>query len=101
MSAASLLRQARLTARLSQRALADRARTSQARISRIERGVEDPSYGQLEKLVGACGLEFKATVTTPGAIARDDLRETAADLARAAELSRFLTSVAIAGTKTR
>jgi len=91
--AATLLRDARTDAGLSQRALAVRARTSQARISRIENGVEDPTYGQLERLVAACGLELRAAVVP--APAPGDLRETADDLARAAELSRFLTTLAI------
>jgi len=98
ISASTLLREARVAAGLSQRALAGRARTSQARISRIESGAEDPSYGQLERLITACGLELSATVKT-SSIAPHDLRQTAADLGRAAELSRFLTAVAVAAAK--
>ena len=98
ITASILLREARRTAGLSQRALAHRAHTSQPRISRIESGAEDPSYGQLEKLIAACGLELTARVTM-SSISPDDLAQTTADLARAADLSHFLTTVAIAAAK--
>jgi transcriptional regulator with XRE-family HTH domain len=98
IAASTLLAEARVLAGLSQRALAERAGTSQARISRIESGSEDPSYGQLEKLIAACGFELASTVKKPS-ISPEELRQTTADLARAAALSQFLTRVAIAATK--
>jgi transcriptional regulator with XRE-family HTH domain len=93
MSAASLLRQARAAARISQRELALRGGTSQARVSRVEQGLEEPSYRQLASLIEACGLELVCSVRRPEA------ERTVEDLLRAAELSRFLTSVSIAARR--
>ena len=91
MTAASLLQLARSRAGISQRELARRAHTSQARLSRIEGGAEEPSFAQLQRLVAACGLRLEASVEP-----HDDLERTLADLARPAELSRFLTGVSLA-----
>ena len=98
MPASSLLSEARAVAGISQRELATRAQTPQARISRIEKGLEEPSYAQLEKLIAACGLELEASVRKH-APADEDTAQTLADLAQAAELSRFLTSLAIAAER--
>lgn len=54
-SPATLLRKIRLSAGLSQRALAERAGTSQPAIARYERGTTTPSWETLERLGGACG----------------------------------------------
>ena len=54
-----LLRDARESAGLSQRELAQRAATSQAMVARIERGQQSPSLATLERLVRACGLELR------------------------------------------
>ena len=51
MTAGELLRDARRRHGLTQRQLAIRARTSQAAISRIERGVVSPSVGTLAELL--------------------------------------------------
>jgi transcriptional regulator with XRE-family HTH domain len=95
VAASSLLQRARSLAGISQRELARRARTSQARISRIEGGREEPSFAQLEKLVAACGLRLRASVERPD----EDLERTLRDLAVAAELSRFSTGLAIAAER--
>ena len=51
MTAGELLRDARCRHGLTQRQLAARARTSQAAISRIERGVVSPTVGTLAELL--------------------------------------------------
>ena len=51
MTAAELLRDARRRHGLTQRQLAARARTSQAAISRIERGLVSPTVGTLAPVV--------------------------------------------------
>ena len=58
MDAARLLRQARARSGLSQRALGDRAGVPQPMISAIERGLQDPRYATLAKLLRACGQEL-------------------------------------------
>ncbi|HEY0390458.1 MAG TPA: helix-turn-helix transcriptional regulator [Solirubrobacterales bacterium] len=50
-----LVRNARLAAGLSQRALARRAATSQPAIARYERGVAAPSWETLQRLMEGCG----------------------------------------------
>jgi uncharacterized protein len=56
MEAPSLLvRELRLAAGLSQRALAQRAETSQPAVARYERGVATPSWETLQRLAAACG----------------------------------------------
>lgn len=51
----TLVRELRLTAGLSQRALARRAETSQPAIARYERGAATPSWETLQRLAAACG----------------------------------------------
>jgi len=51
----TLIHRVRSAAGLSQRALAERAGTSQPAIARYERGVAIPSWETLRRLVGACG----------------------------------------------
>lgn len=58
-SLAALLRDARLAARLSQRALAQRAGTSQPAIARYEGGVATPSWETLQRLLAACGQRLR------------------------------------------
>jgi uncharacterized protein len=50
-----LVRELRLAAGLSQRALAQRAETSQPAVARYERGLATPSWETLQRLAGACG----------------------------------------------
>jgi transcriptional regulator with XRE-family HTH domain len=58
MLSASLLVQARRSAGLSQRALAERAGVAQQEIARYERGRVLPSLERLRSLIAACGLEL-------------------------------------------
>lgn len=58
MDAGRILRQARARAGLSQRELAAVTRIPQPMISAIERGLQDPRHGTLEKLLAACGQEL-------------------------------------------
>ncbi len=59
MSAAELLRHARRRHGLTQEQLATRARTSQAAISRIERGLVSPSVATLASLLDLMGEELR------------------------------------------
>src|SRR5215470_8898344 len=76
-TAARLLAAARRGARLSQRALARRARTSQSVIARIENGTASPSWKTLTHLLNKAGFELTAALR-PRARARshmlDDVR---------------------------
>jgi transcriptional regulator with XRE-family HTH domain len=57
-----LLLEARRTAGLSQRALAQRAGTSQPAIARYERGTATPSWETMQRLVAACGRQLRLVV---------------------------------------
>lgn len=100
--AASVLREARRDAGISQRALARLARTSQARISRIESGREDPSVQTLQRLLRACGrdlilgTEERLRPNRSAAELKRGYRETTPveRILRAAELSHALTVIA-------
>ena len=101
MDPATLIRDARARHRLGQAALARRARTSQAQISRIERGEISPSVSTLARLLEAMGerLELTTTPLPHGNRTDDDARSDAAldaaeRVAHAAALSRALTSIA-------
>lgn len=67
--AAGLLKDARLRAGLSQRALARRAGTSQSVVARIEAGLTDPGWETLAALVRAAGFELSAELV-PAVAAR-------------------------------
>src|SRR5438046_10349738 len=54
MDTAELVRDARARAKLSQVALAERAKTSQPAIARYEAGAASPSLGTLERILAAC-----------------------------------------------
>jgi transcriptional regulator with XRE-family HTH domain len=56
--AASLLREARTRAGLTQRELAKRAGTAQSVVARIERRQSDPSWQTLERLLAAAGFSL-------------------------------------------
>lgn len=58
MTAGELVRAARERHGLTQKQLATRARTSQAAISRIERGIVSPSVETLEKLLAMVNEEL-------------------------------------------
>ncbi len=59
MSAWAIVREARARANLSQRELGRRAGKAQSEIARIEGGRQDPSFGTLERLVRAAGLDLE------------------------------------------
>jgi transcriptional regulator with XRE-family HTH domain len=59
-TAATLLRQARTRAGLSQRALARRAGTAQSVIARIESGQTSPTWETLERLLDAANVDLRA-----------------------------------------
>ena len=61
-SPGTLVRELRLSAGLSQRALAQRADTSQPAIARYERGVATPSWETLKRLASACGQRVTISV---------------------------------------
>jgi len=63
-SPGTLVREMRQAAGLSQRALAQRAGTSQPAVVRYEHGRATPSWGTLERLAAACGrrLQLSAEV---------------------------------------
>jgi transcriptional regulator with XRE-family HTH domain len=58
-SPGSLVREMRLAAGLSQRALAQKAGTSQPAVARYERGSSTPSWETLQRLAGACGWRVR------------------------------------------
>src|SRR5947207_510054 len=55
----AVLREARLRSHLSQRALAVRAGTKQATISRLEAGAESPTLERLERLLAVMGYRVR------------------------------------------
>ena len=57
-----LIRDARTRAKLSQVALADRAKTSQPAIARYEAGTASPSLGTLERILAACDRSLVLSV---------------------------------------
>ncbi|HEV8625965.1 MAG TPA: helix-turn-helix transcriptional regulator [Acidimicrobiia bacterium] len=61
--AAGLLKQARLAAGWSARAVARQAGTAQARLSEIERGVHDPSVGTIDRSLRAVGWQLAVLPT--------------------------------------
>ena len=67
-TAATLLRQARTRAGLSQRDLARRAGTAQSVIARIERGQTSPTWATLERLLEAAGVHMRAQLEPPPSV---------------------------------
>lgn len=59
MEAGELLRRARKRQGVTQQQLATRARTSQAAISRIERGVVSPTFSTLDELLDLLGEKLE------------------------------------------
>jgi transcriptional regulator with XRE-family HTH domain len=55
----TLVRELRLAAGLSQRALAQRAGTSQPAVARYERSIATPSWETLQRIGAACGRRVK------------------------------------------
>jgi transcriptional regulator with XRE-family HTH domain len=56
-----IVRETRLAAGLSQRALARRAGTSQPAVARYESGAAAPSWETLQRLTAACGRQLLVT----------------------------------------
>ena len=59
MTSATMIREARLRAGLTQRELAERLSTTQSAIARWEAGVVRPSLETLSEIAHACGLELR------------------------------------------
>jgi transcriptional regulator with XRE-family HTH domain len=53
-----LVREARRRAGLTQRELAERARTTQSALARLESGRTSPSFDQVVRLLGLCGFRL-------------------------------------------
>ncbi len=64
-AAARLLMQARKSAGLSQRELADRAKTTQAAVARIEGGHTSPTLSTLARLINAAGFDLHIELAAP------------------------------------
>ena len=102
MTAGELIASARRRHGLDQRALARRARTSQAQISRIERGVASPSVATLERLLGCMAEELQLASrpfphgNRPTDELQADFRDTSPPdrIRQAAELSHALGGIA-------
>ncbi|MGH2492699.1 MAG: helix-turn-helix domain-containing protein [Candidatus Limnocylindria bacterium] len=74
-AAAALVRRARHSAGLTQRALSRRSRIPQPTIAAIETGRQDPRFETLRSLVESCGREV-ATLARPGqGVDRSQIRE--------------------------
>lgn len=74
-----LVREARRRAGLSQRALAERAGTTQSAVARLENGGATPSFDTVRRLVRLCGLDIEVAL-----LAMDD-----SDLAQARRLGQL------------
>lgn len=72
MDTATLVRQAREAAGLTQAELARRAGTSQPAVARYESGVSSPSVRTLERLVHAAGRRLRISTASAGAAANLD-----------------------------
>jgi transcriptional regulator with XRE-family HTH domain len=65
ITAGSLVREARTRAALSQRRLAQRARTAPSVVARIELGQTSPTFQTLERLVNAAGFNLAVELIAP------------------------------------
>lgn len=65
MSIASIVREARRRAGLTQAALAERAGVPKSTVGRIESGARTPSAELVERLVRAAGLEVTISLSVP------------------------------------
>jgi transcriptional regulator with XRE-family HTH domain len=109
MTPAELLRRARQERRLDQAQLARRAGTTQAYVSRVERGVVSPSMETLNRLLNAMGMRLRARLEPlpHGNASISDLRRDLTELTpeqrvrQAMELSSFLTGVAASAAEQR
>ena len=74
MTSGTLIREARLRARLSQVELSERSGKDRAQIARWERDVVQPSFETLRELVRACGFDLETTLVPYQADPRHDAR---------------------------
>ena len=75
MKASRALRWARLTAGLSQRALAKKSGIPQSSIARIEAGTIDPRVGTLDRLLCACGFDLEVEPRLGQGVDRSQIQE--------------------------
>jgi transcriptional regulator with XRE-family HTH domain len=75
MTAARLLRTARTRARLTQRALAERAGVPQPVIARIESGASRPRIDTVDRVLRACGAELTLRPRLGEGVDRTAMRE--------------------------
>ncbi len=96
-----ILRTSRLRAGLTQRALAERAATSQSVVARIELGETSPTWETLSRLVAAAGFDLGVNLALRPAVDSHMLADVAriraltpeARLAEVANMSRFALAV--------
>lgn len=62
MTAAQIIREARLKAGLTQTELAERLGRERAQVARWELGGQEPSYANLSAVVEACGFALKVEI---------------------------------------
>ena len=62
MSAAQLIREARLRAGLTQSELAARLGRERAQVARWEIGAQEPSFANLRSVIEACGFAFRVEI---------------------------------------
>ena len=78
MRAATIVREARRRAGISQGVLAERVGTTQSAVARLERGGASPSFDRLSEIVAACGLELRVALLpvdeSDWSLARENLR---------------------------
>jgi transcriptional regulator with XRE-family HTH domain len=100
-SAASLIRQARTNAAMTQAELASRAGLSQSAVARLERGGSNPTIGTLANVIAATG--HRLTLAAPAQRASFDERQLRERLAMtpAQRLANFTASSRNLGAMTR
>ena len=97
-----LIRDARRDAGLTQRALADLARTSQPAIARYESGTVLPELHTLARLLHACGYRLELSATRMDPAERRQLRESLAlSPARRSARNRRATALAAKAARAR
>jgi len=75
MTAAQVIREARLRAGLTQAELAARLGRERAQVARWEIGAQEPSFANLRSVVEACGFAFRVEIAE-----REETRELDAEL---------------------
>lgn len=94
MRAADAIKQARHQAGLTQRALADRAGTSQATLSAYEAGRKQPAADTLRRLLAACGqrLSIEPAQSVVVRVADEELADRGRRLVQVLDLADALPS---------